>query len=343
MLAKEGRADEMVERLVLWREWIKEEEEWRAVAEFAVALVEWEHRTFGNTRFLKSGFYHIVPSVFRRKHLSPKDAVTPEELARMWTRVPHRLGKEIVLERREVSGMRRVILTTGDVSTPTLYMSVLVAGGSVHMQFAPDHSIIICDDDLEVGSGFWNCLVFVREKVTCNKDSKITDSTILSGGPVVLSGGAKIENSAIFTGCPITCPKSITVGKTSVLREGMPHSPVKFFGPEVVGLTVWRAYHNANYGKLPGAEPLVAFPDNVQYYDPDRGAGVQIKEMRKGFPFGASLREGDIINAIDGKETPTKELFRKVLRKKLAEGGPHVTLTVRRGDKTLEVRVPVKD
>ena len=63
------------------------------MAEFAVALVEWEHRTFGNTSFLKSGFYLNVPSVFRRKQIpSPKDTATPEELARMWTRLPHRLG-----------------------------------------------------------------------------------------------------------------------------------------------------------------------------------------------------------------------------------------------------------
>jgi hypothetical protein len=346
LLAKEGRADEMVERLVLQREWIKEEKEWRVVAEFAVALVEWEHRTFGNTRFLKSGFWPNVPSAFRGKHLSPKDTATPEELARMWTRVPHRLGQEITLKSREVSGMHLVILASENVKTPCLDMSVLVAAGSVHMQFAANHSVIICDDDLEVSSGFGNCLVFVRGKVTCNKSSKITDSTILCGGPVVFSEGARIENSAIFTGCPITCPKGITVGKTSVLREGMPHSPVKFFGPEVVGLTVWQAYHNPKYGKLPAAEPIVAFPDNFiedLRAHPDLGAGVQIKEMRKGTPFGASLREGDIITAIDGKKTTTKELFRKVLRRELAEGGPLMTLTVRRSDKTLEVRVPMKD
>ena len=98
------------------------------------------------------------------------------------------------------------------------------------------------------------------------------------------------------------------------------------------------SYRNSNYGKLPAADPFVAFPDNVQYEDlhanADRGAGVQIKEMRKGALFGASLREGDIITAIDGKKTPTKELFRKVLRRKLAEGGPLMTLTVPPGDKS---------
>jgi membrane-associated protease RseP (regulator of RpoE activity) len=121
----------------------------------------------------------------------------------------------------------------------------------------------------------------------------------------------------------------------------MPHSPVRFFGPEVVVLTVWQAYYNPKNGKLPDAQPLVAFPDNVQYYD--QRAGVQIKELRKGNSFGASLREGDIITAIDWNKTPSKELFRKVLWRKMAEGGPLITFTVLRADKTLEVPIPVKD
>ena len=347
VLAKEGRADEMVERLVFWREGIKEEKEWRAVAEFAVALVEWEHRTFGNTVFLKSGFWPNVPSAFRGKHLSPKDTATPEELARMWTLVPHRLGKEMTLEKSEGVRDHNVILASENVRTLSLHVGVIVAGGSVHMRFSPAHSIIICDDDLEVNSGFQNCLVFVRGKVTCRKDCKIIDSTILSGGPVTFSGSVSVINTAILCGDSIVCPRVGPLEKQSVLRSIIPDFPVKFFAPETLGLTVWQAYPNPNFGKMAGAKPFVSYPyarttDDLRLH-PGLAAGVQIGEIRKGAPFVAGLREGDIITAIDEKQTPTKELFRKVLRGKLAEGGPLITLTVRRGEKKLAVPIPVKD
>jgi S1-C subfamily serine protease len=55
------------------------------------------------------------------------------------------------------------------------------------------------------------------------------------------------------------------------------------------------------------------------------------------------LRPGDVITAIDEKKTPTIEIFRRVLRRTLAEGGPLITFTVQRAGKTLEVTLPVKD
>lgn len=348
-LAWQWRADEMVERLVLWREWHPKQEEWRAVADIAVRLVEWEHRTFGNTRFLAGGFSPNVPSAYRRENLSPEDAITPKELADMWTGSSHRLGREIVLTQREVERMHLVILASEKVQTPFIYGSVLISGGSIHMEHGPSHSVIICDDDLELSSGFDNCLVIVRGKVICRKDSKITNSLILSGGPVVFSENVSVENAAILSGGPIVCQKGVSLGKRAILKSILPNFPVRFFGIDTAGLTVWQAYRNN--GARRHAPPPLAFPDNINFHDihaePDLGAGVEIKEIRRKNPFAlglfvAGLRTGDVITAIDENKTPTKEVFRKVLRRKLAEGRP-LTFTVQRAGKTLEVPIAVKD
>lgn len=338
-LAKERRVDEMVERLVLWRERMNEEEEWRALAELAVGLVEWEHRKYGNTRFLSKGFSRLVPSDFRRKGFSPDEAIPPQELAKMWTRSHHVLGQEIDLNTREVSMKHLVVLASGNVRTPTLYGSILLANGSVRMQDAPTHSIIICAEALEVSGGIQNCLVIVRGKVTCHKDSKITDSTILGSGPVAFSESVTVENAAIFSGGPITCPKGIKVRNRSLLNATIPDLPVKFFDPEFAGLSVWQVYRNN--GILRNEPPLLALSDGIEFAggvqaNPEVGAGVQIKKVRKGSPLARGLHESEIITAIDKEKTPSKESFRKVLRRKLAEGGPIINFTVRRTDKILE-------
>ncbi len=343
-LAKESRVDEMVERLVLWRECDPTEEEWRAVAELAVKLVEWEYRNFGNTRFLAKGFFPHVPPAFRRKNLSPADTIFPNELTEMWTRSPHRLGPEFTFGMREVELAHLVIIASGKVRIACLYGSIIITDGNIDMQYGPAHSVIICDEDLEVSGGFQNCLVIVRGKVICHKDSKVTDCTIFSGGPVAFSGGVTVENSAILSGGPIECPKGATVGKRSMLKASVPEFPVKFFDPEAVGLTVWQGYRNNGTW---GSAPLVALPDNISHFDPhahsDPRVGVEIKNLGKGTPFAAGLRGGDIISAIDETKTPTKAMFRKILRRKLAEGGPLITFTVQRSGKSLDVPIPVKD
>jgi hypothetical protein len=343
-LAKEGRVDEMVERLVCWREWIKGEEEWRLVAELAAGLLEWEHRTYGYTRFLAPGFPR-VPAVFRRKNFSPKDTLSLEELARMWTRSRHILGHEIVWDARAVSESSLVVLASGNVRTPTLSCSsILIANGSIHLQGAFSDSIIICQENLEITGPakrgeLQNCLVIARGKLTCPKDSIITDCTILSNGPVVFSEGVKVENTAIVSGGPIVCPKGLALGKRVLITGSIPDWPVKFFDPEFAGLSVWQVYRNN--GTLPNEPPLLAFHDGLVFgggvdKNPDLGAGVQIKKVRKGAPFADGLHESDIVIAVDKEKTPSKESFRKILRRKLAEGGPIITFTVRRTDKILE-------
>lgn len=353
-LAKERRVDEMVDRLVCWREWIKEEEEWKAVAELAAGLIEWEHRLYGNTRFLAPGFPHVLP-VFRRKNFSPKDTVRPEDLARMWTRSRHILGQEIVLDPREAPESPLVILASGNVRIPHLSRgSILIANGSIYVQGEIHDSIIICQENVEITGmprrhWFQNCLIIARGKLTFHQDSKITDCTILSKSPtdctilnkrpVIFSGDVQVENTAIASEGSIVCPKGLSLGKRALITGNIPDWPVRFFDPEFAGLTVWQVYRNN--GGMPDAPPLLALPDGSVFAggvdkNPDLGAGVQVKKVRKGAPFAGGLHESDIVIAIDQEKTPSKESFRKVLRRKLAEGEPITTFTVRRTDKILE-------
>ncbi|HZV07131.1 MAG TPA: PDZ domain-containing protein [Gemmataceae bacterium] len=156
--------------------------------------------------------------------------------------------------------------------------------------------------------------------------------------------GDTIEKSSVISEVPIVCPKGITVKGNAMLKVNTPSSPLKFFDPEETGLTVWQYWRNK--GALKGAAPLLALPDGIQIVDlrdhSDLGAGVWIKEVRKGTPFATGLFNGDVITAVEEAKTPTKAAFRKVLRRKLAEGRP-LFFTVQRGDKILEVPIPTKD
>jgi hypothetical protein len=317
ILAKEGRVDEMVERLIFWKDWNRKEERARTAVELTVRLLEWEHRTFGNTSFLSSSYFRDS-SGFGGKIEDAMTPVTPAEIAEIWgRRTRHYLDREIVLEQREVELGRLVALASGKARAPGINSSVLIANESIHMKYGPMNSIIICDEDVEVAGGLSNCLVIARGKVICHKKSDIRGCTFLTGGSVV-------------------CPQGVELTGVTMLPLKIPNAPVKFFDPANVGLTIWQLYR--------GDRPM---PDNVILGDgrghPDFGDGVWIEKIAKDSPFALGLRVHDIVTAVDAEKTPTKEKFRKVLRRKLAEGGPAITFTVRRAGKTLNVPIAVRD
>jgi hypothetical protein len=88
----------------------------------------------------------------------------------------------------------------------------------------------------------------------------------------------------------------------------------------------------------------------VRFFDPARiglvtdpaATDVRLKEVRQGTPFAAAgLRAGDVVLAVGGKETAEREVFRRALRRALAEG--EVTFKVRRDGKTVELTAVPKD
>jgi hypothetical protein len=315
VLAKEGRVDEMVERLVLWNEWDRGKERGKLVGELAARMIEWEYRTFGKTGFLT----HIFgsPGLAVRP---PKFLVTPEVLIETWSRPKKELRGIDVTEEFDPprQSINAVIVASRDARVGMLETGVIVAGGDVRL-IGASASVIICAGNIELGS-LTDCLVIAGGNVKCPR--RLGGCTILSGGSIMVSREAE------FKGCALLC--------TGNPDFPAPKSPVKFFNPTTVGLTVWQLYGN---GK--------AWPDGMRFTDregrPVYGDGVWIKELRKDSPFAAGLRAEDVITAIDEKKTPSKAIFRKLLRRKLAEGGPTITFTVRRAGKTVDVPIAIKD
>lgn len=165
------------------------------------------------------------------------------------------------------------------------------------------NSILICDGDVDLSDGI-----------------EVSHSIIVARGKVTYNKDKiRLWNCLIRSGHTLRLPD----GKTIDVKDGKsdPLDFVKFFELADVGLAT----------------------EDLPLRDKSAAEGVRLKEVRKGSPFAAGLRAGDVITAVEDKETPTTEIFRRVLRRKLAEGGPILTITVRRAGKTLDVSIPVKD
>jgi hypothetical protein len=154
----------------------------------------------------------------------------------------------------------------------------------------------------------------------CEVDGEVSESLIIARGKVTCPRG--VNYSVIISEDFVVTPKPFTLYHSAILNGG-PNRLVKFFDPADVGLLA-RAFIDEKGGLVPDG-------------------GTWIVEAREGTPFASGLRARDVVTAIDELRTPSIEVFRKVLRKKLAEGGPTITFTVRRAGKTLDVPVAVKD
>jgi len=145
------------------------------------------------------------------------------------------------------------------------------------------------------------------------KASTVFDCIVIARGPVQCHG--VIRNSLIVSVGSVRVPKGTTVEDTVIKeKEPNPLGFVKFFDPAREGITVEKAE-----------------------------GGLRVKTATEGKRFArAGLRAGDVVTAIDGEAVKDTELFRRLLRRKLAEEKDAV-FKVRRGEKTLEVSVRFKD
>ncbi len=292
MLGREGRVDEMVERLVLWRESDKGQA-WKVVAELAGKLVEREEHDFGKTRF--EGLVHMADRGRQAEGKLPLEGPLSKKLSEIWK------TRAILCREENISlapGDARLVLASENVTGSEIIGSVIVAGGDVELKGNTMRSVILCDGDFKAQS-LKDCLVIARGTITC---PKYTDHCVIISETLIdllaAGGGAQFTFSS-----------------------GGPNRFVKFFDPAAAGL------------KVRGDEP-----DNRQLRE-----GVRIVEVGGESPFAGKLFAEDVITAIDEKKIPSMEVFRKILRRKLAEGGPIITFTVRREAKILDVLVPVRD
>ena len=71
--------------------------------------------------------------------------------------------------------------------------------------------------------------------------------------------------------------------------------------------------------------------------------GVRVQTVTEGKRFAAAgLKADDVLLAIDGTDVTSTEQFRRLLRRKLALE-KDTTFKLLRGEKTIEVRIPMKD
>ncbi len=320
-LAKEGRVEEMVERLALWNEFDREKERGKTIAELTARAFEWEHRHFFNLEAFYQGFKLGGPrfkSRSQRKKYSEselrelREPPSVEDIAEVQTKYKEVRGKNIVEENIQRAAVGTIYLASGDVRLPGVFCGVIFANGNVEVLQA-QNTIIFCAGDFmcdctKKGGPLDHCLIVANGEVRCS--TLVRDCTIVAGRSVSIPKGAKIYSSAILT---IKADRS----------------PVKFFVPETVGLTVGQHYRGNTIVDIKG--------------NPITGDGVRINEVRKDSPFAAGLRVEDVIIAVDKIEVRTNERFRKVLCGKLAEGGPTITFTLLRAGKTVEVPIAVKD
>ena len=197
-----------------------------------------------------------------------------------------------------------------------LYTGMIAASGDVQLFEAMD-SVMVVGGDVKQVAFLHRCILICDGNVELLWPP-ISGSLIIAHGKVNCAHG-KLTNCLIRNGPTLQLPD----GKTVVLKDGTPDplAFVKFFELADVGLTA----------------------EDLPPRDKSDAKGVWLAEVRKDSPFASGLRTGDVITALEEKETPTTEIFRKLLRRKLSEGEPIITFTVRRAGKTLDVPIAVKD
>jgi hypothetical protein len=194
---------------------------------------------------------------------------------------------------------------------------MIACSGDVQITGA-SNGVIVAGGDITRLTNLRYCIVICDGDVEMASGWSTMYDIIVARGKVTWKEG-RITNCLIRSGHALRMPD----GKTIDLRDGTPDplAFVKFFELADVGLRA---------EDLPKREKSAA-------------DGVRLKEVKKDSPFAAGLRSGDVITAIEERKTPTTEILRRVLRRKLARGGPTITFTVRRSDKTFDVPIAVKD
>jgi hypothetical protein len=202
----------------------------------------------------------------------------------------------------------------GGVPQFGLGRGMIAASGDVRVTGAMS-SVIVAGGNVKIANLYW-CIIICDGNVEVLWPPK--DSVIVARGEVTCAKGS-LQRCLIRSGNSLRLPN----GKTIDINDGTPDplAFVKFFELADVGLV----------GEdLPPREKSDA-------------EGVRLKDVRKDSPFASGLCAGDVITAFEEKKTPTTEIFRRLLRRKLAEGEPILTFTVRRAGKTLDVPIAIKD
>jgi hypothetical protein len=322
-LGQAGRVVEVADRLALAAKYnVAGEEGWESLTQFADQVITCMEPYFRpgsplrrNPDFPAGEFRQFVKRVKSKEIAEPKieidtDSETPGNFKGIaGGSFIKETGGKLLLRGEEVSLMGRspgLGLCTG----------MIAASGDVQIIDAMD-SVIIAGGNIKSASFLSNCILI------CDGDVEFLSPPILKN--LIVARGKVTCKQGQLRNCVIQSGRTLRLldGKTIDLKDGTPDplAFVKFFELADVGLIA----ADAPAGEKPDAE------------------GVRLQDVSKKSPFATGLRRDDVVTAIEEKKTPTKETFRRVLRRKRAEGGPIITFTVRRAGKTLEVPIAVKD
>jgi hypothetical protein len=309
-LGKEGRIVETVDRLVYWREWDKDKEGWDTLTRFADKLMDraaGDINPPGNPNVWKTP--GLPAGDFRRYYEargSKPSGKPPTEIS--GRKIMSTYDTPIILARGEQVSIKR------DKDNPSIVLSIVAASEDVRLDVSAPYSLIIAGGDIKASSLDGSILV-------CDGDVELLERP--HAGLIIARG--KVTCRRKLTGCVVRSENyyQFRDGKRIIIKDGTPDPVgfVKFFEFSDVGLAV---------------------SDRDQKEEPIQD-GVRLKDVRKDSTFASGLRTGDVVTALDGTKATSPEVFRRLLRRKLGQGGPILTFTVRRGKEILDVDIPIKD
>jgi hypothetical protein len=217
------------------------------------------------------------------------------------------------LSPRELLG-NRFVVRAEEIHTDVGKLASLLAASSRLKTPNVDRSVLFAGGSVEVRGTLGNSLVVCDGDFTAGE---IDNSLVIARGDIRY--WHRVSNSRLITGGSVRQLAQRFVGEPVIdtkikEKETNPLGFVTFFDPAKVGITVEKA-----------------------------DSGLRVKEAAKDKPFArAGLHADDLLTAVEGEAVKDPEVFRRLLRAKLAVEGEMV-LKVRRGERTLELRVPCKD
>jgi hypothetical protein len=233
-LAKNGAADQAVERFVRRARWNDEKACWKALADLANRLTELERKTYGKASLpdYKALTREDFSQFLRECNLT---AVAPRGAA------PEQGERHLVLRAEEIAPGADIMFTllalSGGAKVRGVNRSIIFAGGSVEAGHTASGSLILCDGDV-TADYFINSLVIARGTIHCR--SSALNSRLISCGEVRYKDAKDLRDTKV------------------VEKEAKPLGLVTFFDPAQVGITVEAAEGGVKVKSAEKGKPFAA-------------------------------------------------------------------------------------
>jgi hypothetical protein len=278
-------------------------------------LRAWEAEKFNLAHGITSDQMRLPGPMLRTYLVRNLVSVLPGGRAKLDVRT-NKEGRSTYLARSEdlfiAWASSSLLVAAQRVGFTRLEEGIVLCGGDVELQ-AGGSIVLVCDGDVVTKKCLAVALVVSRGSVRLAGD--VSKTVILAGGDVSFSERSIVRNVIVRAAGSVTLPKKARAyghdlkGKVA---NALALAPVKFFDPASVGVAVAPAKF-----------------------------GVRVTTATPGQPFArAGLAIDDLVTALDGRPVPSPQAFRRLLRKRLVEGGTAL-FEVRRAGRKVEVRVPL--